>query len=95
MTNSLPVTEKNACHCGCGSQDLPVLDVLSIPAPIRHAAILGTLKFLPSGASFAIKAHHDPTPLLAQLRTEFANEVDAEYLQEGPENWIVKLTKVS
>ena len=76
-----------ACACGGHDEELPELDVQTIPHAIRHAAIFGAIEGLRPGAALVISATHDPVPLLLQLRDRYADAYRAEYLQEGPERW--------
>ncbi|MDQ7991109.1 MAG: DUF2249 domain-containing protein [Propionicimonas sp.] len=79
--------------CGCGGHDdqVPALDVRTIPHAIRHAAVLGAFDAIPVGGSMILVAPHAPLPLLAQLAERAPIEV--EFLVEGPSEWHVKLTR--
>lgn len=70
---------------------LPVLHVHSLPPEIRHGAVIGAFESLRPGRSLVIVAPHDPVPLLTQLRER--GEVDVDYLQSGPTEWTLKLTR--
>jgi len=74
--------------------DDEVLDVRAIPHPVRHAAILGALNSLAPGFSLTIDAPHMPTPLLAQVQ-ELPGEFVHTVLQDGPEHWIVRITRTA
>ncbi|OJX95463.1 MAG: hemerythrin [Micrococcales bacterium 73-15] len=79
--------------CGCAHDDAdPVLDVRPIPHAIRHGAVLGAFGATPPGSSLVIVAPHDPLPLLAQLR-ELA-PIEVGYLERGPEEWHVRITRL-
>lgn len=71
--------------------DIPVLVATEIPHEIRHGAIIGAFQSLRPGNSMVIVAPHDPLPLLAQLRAN--SDVDVSYLQSGPTEWHLQLTK--
>lgn len=70
---------------------IPTLVATDIPHEIRHGAIIGAFQSLRPGNSMVIVAPHDPLPLLAQLR-EIA-DLDVSYLQSGPLEWRLQLTK--
>ncbi len=76
------------CACGCSDDDqLPELDVQTIPHAIRHAAIFGAIESLGPGAGLIISATHDPVPLLNQLRERHSGRYQSRYLDRGPERW--------
>ncbi|SER72572.1 Uncharacterized conserved protein [Propionibacterium cyclohexanicum] len=71
--------------------DIPVLVATEIPHEIRHGAIIGAFQSLRPGNSMVLVAPHNPLPLLDQLR-EVA-DLDVSYLQSGPVEWRLQLTK--
>lgn len=81
--------------CGCGHEDehLPELDARAIPHAIRHGAIFGAIGQLRPGAALVLVAPHDPIPLLAQLQDREGDAVTVEYLQRGPQDWKLKMTR--
>ena len=83
------------CACGGHDEQLPELDVQTIPHAIRHAAIFGALESLRPGFGIVISATHDPVPLLTQLRERHADRFDARYLDEGPERWRILIRNVA
>ena len=76
-----------SCACGEADEELPELDVQTIPHAIRHAAIFGAIEALRPGAGMIVSATHDPIPLLAQLRARHGDAYPTRYLDEGPERW--------
>lgn len=80
------------CRCGAHDEGTPVIDVLSLPHAIRHAAVLGAFDAIAEGDSLVLVAPHAPRPLLAQLASRARIEV--EYLVEGPEEWHVQITRL-
>jgi len=94
---TLPMAPTHAhAGCTCGEvdgHDAPVLDARAIPHAIRHAAILGALDSLPSGAALVLVAPHDPQPLLAQARARYPEGLGVEYLQREPEAWHIRLQR--
>ena len=75
--------------------DNKTLDVRPIPCSIKHGLILKTWFNLPLGDYFILLNDHDPVPLRYQFEAEFGAAVSWEYLERGPENFRVKISKVS
>jgi len=75
------------CACGAPDEELPELDVQTIPHVVRHAAIFGAIESLRPGAGLVIAATHDPQPLLTQLRDKHGAGYRTTYLDRGPERW--------
>ena len=75
------------CTCGEVDEDLPELDVQTIPHAVRHAAIFGAIESLRPGSAMVISATHDPVPLLTQLSAKHGDAYHTRYLDEGPERW--------
>ncbi len=90
----LPLIEKSVAGCGCGEahEHLPELDVRVIPHAIRHGAVFGAMDQIGEGGSIVLVAHHDPVPLLNQLRNRYAS-FGVVYLTEGPEEWRLTLSR--
>lgn len=89
--NELPITETSSCGCTEHDAPLPELDVRVIPHAIRHAAIHGVVDSLQPGAAFVLVAPHNPLPLLAEIQQRHGDAIQVTYLQEGPEDWRLKL----
>lgn len=78
-----------------GSSDLnPKLDVRTIPPRDRHPSIFHRFGTLPPGRHLEIINDHDPKPLYHHFLNTFGNVFHWEYLEQGPEVWRVKITKV-
>ena len=99
-TAELPVRDVSGTHeaaggCGCGHADehLPELDARAIPHAVRHGAIFGALGQLRPGSAMVLIAPHDPLPLLKQLQDREGDAIGVEYLQRGPEDWRLKMTR--
>lgn len=82
-------------HCRCGETDgdEPVLDVREIPHSIRHATVFGAFDAVPAGGTLVLVAHHDPLPLLSQLRDRTGGGLAVDYVERGPDTWRLRLTK--
>jgi uncharacterized protein (DUF2249 family) len=69
------------------------LNVTTIAPRERHPLIFSTFDELPSGGAFILVNDHDPKPLYYQFLHERQGLFGWEYLQEGPEQWRVKISK--
>lgn len=85
--------EAGGCACGHEDEHLPELDARTIPHAIRHGAIFGSIGQLRPGAALVLIAPHDPLPLLQQLEDREGGAIAVEYLQRGPEDWKLKMTR--
>jgi uncharacterized protein (DUF2249 family) len=83
---------EHVCHCD-DDAGVPELDVRVIPHAVRHAAILGALTAIPVGAAMDIVAPHDPKPLLAQIAEREGGAIAVSYLDRGPQDWKLRLTR--
>ncbi len=71
------------------------LDVREIPPRVRHPLIFETFDQLAPGQSFRLVNDHDPKPLYYQFQAERPGEVGWDYLEQGPEVWQVRITKLA
>lgn len=74
--------------------DVKELDVTVIEPRQKHVTIFSTFNALQAGESFVLKNDHDPRPLRHQFDAQHENNFSWEYLEQGPEWWRVRLTKV-
>ncbi len=72
-----------------------VMDVRPIPCSIKHGLILQTWFNLPVGDHFILLNDHDPVPLRYQFQAEFPDAFSWDYLERGPEDFRVKITKLA
>lgn len=73
--------------------DEKVLDVRTLPPAQRHSQIFQTFDDLHTGEAFVLVNDHDPKPLYYQLSAERAGQLRWEYLEQGPEDWQVRIGK--
>ena len=71
-----------------------VMDVRPIPCSVKHGLIMKTWFQLPVGDYFVLLNDHDPVPLRYQFEAEFGPAFSWEYLERGPTDFRVKITKV-
>lgn len=74
-------------------ETIDILDVTVIEPRFKHPTIFNKFDQLEPGHAFVIHNDHDPKPLYYQLLGERGNIFQWEYLEEGPENWKVKISK--
>lgn len=77
------------------SIDPALFDVRAIPCRVKHAQIFQRWLDLPVGAHFVLLNDHDPVPLRFQFEAQFPGAVRWEYLEQGPDDFRVKLTKLA
>ncbi len=71
-----------------------VFDVRVIPGRVKHAQIFQRWLDLPVNEYFVLLNDHDPVPLRYQFEAEFKGAFTWEYLEQGPEEYRVKITKL-
>jgi len=71
------------------------IDVRSVPPRDRHPLIFNTLRSLGVGESMELVNDHDPRPLYDQFQSEKPGMVAWDYLENGPETWRVRITKLA
>jgi uncharacterized protein (DUF2249 family) len=72
-----------------------VLDVRTIAPRERHPLIFTTFDQLQEGESFTLLNDHDPQPLYYQFLHVRAGQFSWVYLEEGPDDWRVRITKTT
>ncbi len=72
-----------------------VMDVRPIPCSIKHGLILKTWHELPVGDYFILLNDHDPVPLKYQFQAEFPGAFTWDYVEQGPEDFRVRITKTA
>ena len=75
-------------------EKIDILDVTVIEPRLKHPTIFENFDALSEGQAFIIHNDHDPKPLYYQLLGERGNIFRWEYLEEGPEFWKVKISKL-
>jgi uncharacterized protein (DUF2249 family) len=71
-----------------------VMDVRTIPCSVKHGLILKTWRELPVGDHFILLNDHDPVPLRNQFEAECPGAFAWDYLERGPADFRIKLTKL-
>lgn len=70
-----------------------ILDVTVIEPRFKHPTIFDKFDSLPGGEAFVIRNDHDPKPLYYQLLAERGQTFNWDYLENGPQIWLVKIAK--
>lgn len=71
-----------------------IIDVTVIEPRLKHPTIFKAFDSLGAGQALVIHNDHDPKPLYYQLLGERGNIFQWEYLEEGPERWKVKISRL-
>lgn len=94
--------------CGCGGDSAaattatvealsidPRLDVRDLPHGQRHARVLAELDALPAESALILVAPHAPLPLLAEIDARYLGRIAAQWLQDGPDVWQIRLQRTA
>lgn len=68
-----------------------ILDIRPLPPAQRHPLIFQRFEALAPGETFILVNDHDPKPLYYQFQAERTGQFTWEYLQEGPQEWRVRV----
>lgn len=68
-------------------------DVRPFHSSVRHDMFFEAFAELKPGEAFVFTNDHDPKPLYYQIEAESKEPFQWEYLEEGPEDWKVKVSK--
>ncbi len=71
-----------------------VMDVRAVPCSVKHGLVLKTWRELAVGDHFILLNDHDPAPMRRQFLAEFPGTFEWDYLEKGPEQFRVKITKL-
>lgn len=80
-----PETANDAPHA--------TIDVRTIVPHERHNLIFSSFNALPQGAAMELLNDHDPAPLHRQFKSNFHGLFTWDYLEQGPEQWRVRIGK--
>jgi uncharacterized protein (DUF2249 family) len=78
------------------ADSIPVVkdfDVRPYPPAQRHDLVFGAFDELQPGQAFVFTNDHDPKPLYYQIEAESREPFTWEYLESGPDAWMVKVAK--
>jgi len=72
-----------------------LLDVRPLRKPDKHPTIFGVYDSLARGESFVLVNNHDPIHLRDEFDIEYAGGFGWEYLERGPRDWRIHITKLA
>lgn len=75
------------------SPEIENLDVTKLEPRMKHPTVFKYFDALEAGEAFTIENDHDPKPLYYELLAERGDIFTWEYLQQGPELFVVKIAK--
>ena len=70
-----------------------IVDVRTEIPRIRHQLIFETFASLDAGTGFVLVNDHDPRPLLYQTEAQWPGRYEWSYLEAGPLQWRVEITR--
>ncbi|MBE2195581.1 MAG: DUF2249 domain-containing protein [Anaerolinea sp.] len=70
------------------------LNVRTIEPRERHQMIFTLFERLQVGEALVLVNDHAPRPLMYQFIHEYPEQFQWDYLQEGPDEWQVRIAKV-
>lgn len=76
-------------------ETVETIDVTIIEPRLKHPTIFEKFDNIGGGQAFIIHNDHDPKPLYYQLIGERGPIFNWEYLEQGPEYWKVKISKLN
>jgi uncharacterized protein (DUF2249 family) len=70
------------------------LDLRPLAPAQRHPLVYATFESLQPGEAFVLVNDHDPKPLHYTFRYERPGQFTWEYLEQGPETWRVRISRL-
>ena len=77
------------------TQPTTTVDVRTLAPRDRHPLIFSTFHGLAIGQSMELVNDHDPKPLYYQFQAEMPAAFNWDYLETGPDDWRVSITKLA
>lgn len=77
-----------------GNEEVTV-DVRGIIPRERHPMIFSAFDRLPANGVLRLVNDHDPKPLYYQFQAERPGQMNWEYVEEGPEKWVVHISRTA
>ena len=71
------------------------LDIRPLRKPDKHPTIFATYDSLAVGESFVLINNHDPRHLRDEFDTDQPNSFDWDYVEQGPEVWRIRISKLT
>jgi uncharacterized protein (DUF2249 family) len=70
-----------------------VINAPVLPPRVRHETIFGIFEALPAGHTALLINDHDPKPLIYQLEAEYPGTFAIEYVERGPTQFAIHVTR--
>lgn len=74
---------------------MDIINVIELEPKLKHPTIFDKFDKTSEGEAFIINNDHDPKPLYYQMLAERGPVFSWEYLENGPEIWQVKISKLT
>ncbi|AGC61064.1 hypothetical protein MULP_01044 [Mycobacterium liflandii 128FXT] len=71
------------------------LDMRRLPKTDEHPIAFATYADLPVGGSFVLVSNHDPQCLHEEFEADYAGSYQWEYVQKGPTDWRIRISKLA
>jgi len=71
-----------------------IYDGREVPCSIKHGQIIGRAQSLATGDFFILINGHNPVPLKHQLNAEHPGQFSWDYVQEGPDAFAVRISRL-
>lgn len=71
------------------------IDVRQLAPRERHPLIFSTFRALAPATAMELVNDHDPKPLYYQMQAEMPGQFAWDYLEAGPEQWQVRITRLA
>jgi uncharacterized protein (DUF2249 family) len=65
-----------------------------LPPPVRHQMIFDVFEAIPVNYCALLINDHDPKPLIYQLKAERPDVFGFEYVESGPTDYVVRVTRL-
>lgn len=95
MTNHVTNDSSEESEASEDKLEVKVVDAREIPPQKRHPLLFQTFDEMRVGAAFILVNDHDPIPLYYQFMDRRTEQFRWEYVEEGPELWRVRITKIN
>lgn len=71
------------------------IDVRTLVPHERHGLVFCTFDHLEDGEGFLLINNHDPQPLLFRFEATRPGKFNWEYLEKGPDVWLVRINRTA
>jgi uncharacterized protein (DUF2249 family) len=86
--------ERGAMTMASDNSPAIVIHAPVLPPPVRHQTIFAVFDAIPVSYAALLINDHDPKPLIYQSKAEQPGMFDFEYVESGPTQFVIKVTRV-